>query len=1017
MPIFEIPPSSGDDRWYVRFAKNIEKIPGVICRALKNFPQAARGFFGRSITHEKADPKIRRLVAGITSVERSAKALSGTIKDFQEGGGSLENVLEAYAPIREYHDADTSFSPFLRTMDMLFEFFEKDSTALRELVMPLMQRVLVEKQVHPGGGDEIGATILFLGDMRLLDSIYEKADIDDRFSQITSMAIRHLREERNHWGQTLQSPFHDTYSLFRTTLPRCVASSLVLSTGKVNLGLSQIVKRVFLESTLHPREVVMGLSRSVQGDEETAIRRVLDTFCSDGRLLEKLEALQAPPPDSFGERVVNATLGHPLERRVTDQEARGASLCALLTNWRQGHVGSCHLTSVVQYVSDAATNWVLDDCIELISKGCLERNISGILYPFWGIERAIPSASVRRLSKTDIGKSVLGHKGFLNACTLLGITAVDFFKRCPDRYTIRSVFKTICVEKGYSSEKLERAIFAFEAEGESPLRRVHENAVGSMAYPPAFSSPPRMSSPYRGAFEGAMRRAFIKVAIREGVLGKKAKLRLAPHFVPFVTSKDLFGSFSRLRHCYCPAQDRSKHVVWTIALETDEGLKIANNADDSAEILKILFLEMCRAAGATEQQMESLKKEVSGKELLKKFNPKSSKERAPALLSYRVGLMSKFVFEAYVDFRTWIIPDSFRLLFGGTTIKGPSSLFTFAKRVQKRKNLNETLLAHGEKHDFRLLPNHPSVIHWASHQKEFHSRWKKMVTQPAGEYTSLWANLEQSMKNMGLARARRDEVFEEVRKKVGETPICSLHEYLRVFDSALKRAVVADEVDSKGISAAFKRIYRTVLYKEKERDQRYVDGAVYKTLLENNELEMRKLFLYFADPNWIGSKHLVYWLNPRTMSWQTSHGSEGDPYHHRHDYPLRSGVKVASHLHVKSVRRDAKVKQVHLLEKEAYENLARLEKSFSNNWKTYKEKKQECETKGLLARDAIDALRRCIDIKEEYLKAIDELGRTILPRAKEIRFTSRLNRELQELLFHPEGLQREMKALRERKVT
>jgi hypothetical protein len=134
---------------------------------------------------------------------------------------------------------------------------------------------------------------------------------------------------------------------------------------------------------------------------------------------------------------VNATLGRSLDDPVTAQDAQTACLSALLTNWRQGDIGSCHVTSVVQYVSAANTKWLLNDYVELISKGFLEREIRGTVCKFWGIERALPRLSSKELKRSSrVIEALKNHEGFQRACSMLGVDVNEFTIRCSERFPI-----------------------------------------------------------------------------------------------------------------------------------------------------------------------------------------------------------------------------------------------------------------------------------------------------------------------------------------------------------------------------------------------------------------------------------------------------------------------------------------------------------------------------------------------------------------------------------------------------
>ncbi len=378
-------------------------------------------------------------------------------------------------------------------------------------------------------------------------------------------------------------------------------------------------------------------------------------------------------------------------------------------------------------------------------------------------------------------------------------------------------------------------------------------------------------------------------------------------------------------------------------------------------------------------------------------------------------------------------------------LRGAKAVLNFSRRVQEEYGTDNpfvTVMASGDGHAFRLLPTDPSMVRWASNQEEFFSEWAEMVSQSVSSYKTLQINLESALKDMGQG-ALQERIFDNLKSKFGDSPNCPLPTYLEAFGEQVRVAMLATRVKEKGffeklvgrITPFFSKGGRKIpkvtpqkvepkvsigrgkvkkslasrINRIRERsfevDFEKIDGAIYQSLSDYDGKKLGDLLLKFADPNWARSDRLGYWFNPREKAWQACiMYSDSSPKHH---FSLQSGIKV-----LEEPLQEAKVKQACLVEQRAHDRLSHLETVFMDMWKVYRGKKDDVEKGYSGIEEALEALKRCEEAKEEYLNAVKEIGQKALPDATELRFTAHLPSEIRGLLFDPKTLQNEKMSLK-----
>jgi hypothetical protein len=849
---------------------------------------------------------------------------------------ALTHVQSSLRHLEPFLSAEPSFTPFFRTATLLIDTFQSDRSVLTELVFPLFTAVLIDgslqERVSPEKGSGLGAMILFLHAIKqdeLQKAITQGKTFPKKMEAIEQKALELFNLVV---AASLNGKPGKEQAL---PIQMAVAQALILPSGRLNLGLLS-----FLQSVTPAIQTSLASSKN-------EILDVLKELVSNETLIAKIEAMPTPKPGSSGQRIINASLARAADTPLQPKDPKVVVLGTLLNKWRQKNIGSCHVTCILQQLQDAALHWILDDFSELLSEGALSRTQGGRKIVFYGLERSIPPA-----------------KAVLNAG---GSTAQDLLT------------------------------FAQQASTQTPLWRVWENAVASMAFVPSTVMVPDAINPsQREEFLRALQKTIVSAAVAINFKNLpwnviRSVFRLI--FVKNAVSDDpLFESFGKIRFCYAPAQGSTRDFCeWTLAYETKDGLKVAYQDDDVGLFLQQAIQEMLRKAGVAEEKIvEITKASLNPSSLTAIFHNEAPKTLK--LPNQRVSLNIFHIAEAY---RPLAGKESEKLNVEG--ISGVKNFLRWAEdqRVIVGSSPSITITVTSEVrplvgHAFRLLPNHPSVVHCSL---EEHSKLADSVfLQKASSFPITCQNISEEISSI-LAKHKIDgkkaikEAASALLQKHGPHNLLSLSGHVEAF---------IDEVENHS-KYAFSAVERS-----------RIDIAVLRGLLSDSPSYKASL-IHFADTNWASETdgHPVnldfcFYLNPRTKKWITvAAPATGESYSKIQEYPIH---KMLTHRPMSGLITEAGTKHVLLLGKEREDRLHQIEELFILNWHEFTKSAaalSSAEKVKLRERfDALEwikildlnpaekALQQCLIQQQEYERISKDFALEVEPDIAQIRQTT-----------------------------
>ncbi len=169
-----------------------------------------------------------------------------------------------------------------------------------------------------------------------------------------------------------------------TEQARSVATRIISSDGTLVIDLGPFRDMPFTEPD-DIESVLEEISRSDDVDLPQSqhalqmLRRLADPDDPRSkRMRETLDEIDLPPEqDSAASRMIRATLGLDPDVDVTAAHAKQAAVATLLSQVRQGGVGSCFATATAVEVQRTRPDKLLEDLKELFSTGGLTRTLDG----------------------------------------------------------------------------------------------------------------------------------------------------------------------------------------------------------------------------------------------------------------------------------------------------------------------------------------------------------------------------------------------------------------------------------------------------------------------------------------------------------------------------------------------------------------------------------------------------------------------------------------------------------------
>ena len=287
------------------------------------------------------------------------------------------------------------------------------------------------------------------------------------------------------------NPLQDMQIWVSIKKPIEIAKLLITSTGFFNTAIIEQVKKSFLTGGVH-------------AEYERNIACGLDNLKNAKELQQKIAAITKPSAGYHDSNIIIRTaLGLDHSDVITDAHAKMIALSGLLSNMRQGPVGSCFATFFAYELLEMRPDKCLDDFIALLKNDELTRMVEGTLKEFEyvldisddDIHKEFTLTPDWKIKGTQI--SIWMVPGIQASCKMMGL------KEGQESALIKTVIADIKKEKRTENPTLTAHMliyeiasrlksglketffnlgkFAFSAETNNPLLRAWESSIAGMA--------------------------------------------------------------------------------------------------------------------------------------------------------------------------------------------------------------------------------------------------------------------------------------------------------------------------------------------------------------------------------------------------------------------------------------------------------------------------------------------------------------------------------------------------------
>lgn len=260
-------------------------------------------------------------------------------------------------------------------------------------------------------------------------------------------------------------------------LPQIIASLLITSTGKLNLG---IVKAV--QKALFAKEPT---------DAQKEIVRVLEQLRKDKNLQTITESVSAPVKDNIAYSAVAASCGLGSTEEVTTVHARCAFLSALLAVPAALPEACGYATSIGKFVKELRLDKCAEDLKALVMGGSLARSIDRELVPFdlnlQEMEATFVDAEIQYDKKGKMGAMHLRDvPGLMSAAELMGIAPAQYEKMLTDALarinSNKTTLRRIVHELAEGKEKIAQVgLAALSVQSTNILLQAWQNTLSRIA--------------------------------------------------------------------------------------------------------------------------------------------------------------------------------------------------------------------------------------------------------------------------------------------------------------------------------------------------------------------------------------------------------------------------------------------------------------------------------------------------------------------------------------------------------
>lgn len=358
-------------------------------------------------------------------------------------------------------------------------FFAFDIANKKELTIS-ESRILIGKLIFLVNQniDEVNILLKNKSNQEQRINIYEA--FEKKLNAITASLLKCVEEHK-------QGLLHDPEKALSVRIPIELAKALISDSGFINIGIIEPLIKRFLSQRKMPFE--------------KHIAYVLNAIRLSKLLRQKIHLIQSPFSQTMqANDIIRITLG--LSKVIpTAIDAKKTALAALISHMRQSPANSCFASFLAIEILSKQPICSLDDFCELLQKNYLSRNVEGQLKEFSFLMRTGNESTSKKVWLDKTGKIYADKKlncflwqvpGIKAACKTLGIKKKQEFltdismellvNQKIAEFSISKILKKIATHvEGDFEHNYYCAKLSFESQLHSPLLRIWENAIASMA--------------------------------------------------------------------------------------------------------------------------------------------------------------------------------------------------------------------------------------------------------------------------------------------------------------------------------------------------------------------------------------------------------------------------------------------------------------------------------------------------------------------------------------------------------
>ncbi|MEW4528408.1 hypothetical protein [Maioricimonas sp. JC845] len=327
---------------------------------------------GRFENAKKHAPLTEPLTSGLSSVEKLATA---------GNYGAAVNMLRALIDLVHFerNAIRGEFNRLYDRVEHLHERIERDGKMSDEFeYAEVIQQYLDEWKLAEAAAEvkkfETGIGALTIARAKTPTSFEEMSKIEQRHTsgpEISSSSDALLRKAQSS---------RQTAARFarNTEMARSAATRIVNEHGGLMRDAGFLAEfPFFLETEDRLPSVLAEVSDSDHSELPQSVHmiQVMKRISDDKSLQDAIEKVEKPGDDTPAARMIRATLGLPGDAKLTDAHARQAVVCAMMSQLRQGSVGSCFATATAVEVQMSKPEIFVRDMTQLFKEGKISRKV------------------------------------------------------------------------------------------------------------------------------------------------------------------------------------------------------------------------------------------------------------------------------------------------------------------------------------------------------------------------------------------------------------------------------------------------------------------------------------------------------------------------------------------------------------------------------------------------------------------------------------------------------------------